>query len=249
MNSASLNPLQMIGVSLVGHRHDRQQLRLGAGLETEVVRPAEVEHFLDDLPLLVHLDRIDAEVPAVVLVLRDGRLKGAVDVGEPLAQDVAEPDQDRQADAAKLQVIDQLLEIDRALGVLCRVNAEVTVRSDREIAFPPPLDLVQFRCVVHCPRIALTPGALHPTCATHAANNIGKARGCPDEKSRRRWCRTPRGVRVVTGSLHPARLRRVELDARLRIRLVLTRFAAGDPVASARPTASIVDTTPPPYVS
>ena len=45
--------------------HDGQELRLGAGLEAEPVLAAEIEHFLDDLPLLVHLDRIDADVLAV----------------------------------------------------------------------------------------------------------------------------------------------------------------------------------------
>ncbi len=63
-------------------RHDRQQLRLGARFEAEAVRPAEVEHFLDDLPLLVHLDRVDADVAAFVLVLGDGGLEGVVDVAE-----------------------------------------------------------------------------------------------------------------------------------------------------------------------
>ena len=113
MNSASLKPLQMIGVSFVGHRHDRQQLGLRPGLQPEIVRAAEVQHLLDDLPLLVDLDRIDAEVLAFVLVLGDGRLERARDVGEPLPQDVAKPDEDRQPDAAQLQVIDELLQVDR----------------------------------------------------------------------------------------------------------------------------------------
>ena len=51
------------------HRDDGQQLGLRAGFEAELVRPAEVEHFLDDLPLLVDLDRVDAEVAPFVLVL------------------------------------------------------------------------------------------------------------------------------------------------------------------------------------
>ena len=66
MYSASLKPLQMIGVSLCGLRHDGEQLGLRAGLEAEAVLAAEVEHFLDDLPLLVHLDRVDADVAPLV---------------------------------------------------------------------------------------------------------------------------------------------------------------------------------------
>ena len=97
---------------VVGLRHHGQQLRLGAGLEAEPVLPAEVEHFLDDLPLLVHLDRVDADVARRVLVLRDGGLERVVDVAEPVPEDVAEPDEHRQPDAAQLQVIDELLEVD-----------------------------------------------------------------------------------------------------------------------------------------
>ena len=96
MNSSSLKPLQMIGVSLSAMRHHGQQLRLAAGLEAEAVRPAEVEHFLDDLPLLVDLDRVDADVAALVLVLGDGGLEGVVDLAEAVLEDVGEADQDRQ---------------------------------------------------------------------------------------------------------------------------------------------------------
>ena len=99
---------------VVGERHHGQQLRLRAGLEAELVRLAEVEHLFDDLPLLVHLDRVDAAVAALVLVLGDGGLKRRVDLAEPVLQDVGEADEDRQADAAQLQAIDQLLQVDGA---------------------------------------------------------------------------------------------------------------------------------------
>ena len=86
---------------VVGHRHDGEQLRLGACLQPEAVRLAEVEHLLDDLPLLVHLDGVDADVAACVLVLGDRRWKRVVDVGEPVLEDVAEPDEQRKHDAAR----------------------------------------------------------------------------------------------------------------------------------------------------
>ena len=65
---------------VVGQRRDGEQLGLRAGLEAEVILAAEVEHLLDDLALLVDLDRIDADVAAGVLVLGDGALEGFVDV-------------------------------------------------------------------------------------------------------------------------------------------------------------------------
>ena len=56
-------------VAAVGQGEHGQQFRLGAGLEAEVERLAEVEDLLDDVPLLVHLDRVDAAVAALVVVL------------------------------------------------------------------------------------------------------------------------------------------------------------------------------------
>ena len=116
---------------VVGDRHHRQQLRLRAGLEPELVGPAEVEHLLDDLALLVHLDRVDAAVAALVLVLRDGGLERRVDLAEAVLEDVGEADEDGQADAAQLQAIDELLEVDGAcsvslVGCTCRCPAALT---------------------------------------------------------------------------------------------------------------------------
>ena len=51
--------------------------------------------------------------------------------------------QRRQADAAELQVVDQLLEVDRAAGVLGRMNLDLSVLADREVALPPSGDFVQ----------------------------------------------------------------------------------------------------------
>ena len=118
MNSASLKPLQMIGVSFSASADDREQLRLAAGLEAEAVLAAEVQHFLDDLALLVHLDRIDAAVTALVLVLRDGALERRVNLAEAVFEDVGEAEQDRRAEPAELEAIDQALEIDAARRIL-----------------------------------------------------------------------------------------------------------------------------------
>ena len=136
---------------VVGERHDGQQLRLRAGLEAELVRLAEVEHLFDDLALLVDLDRVDAAVAALVLVLGDGGLEGRVNVAEAVLQDVGEADEHRQADAAELQAIDQLLEVDGLGRVLGRVHLHVTGGVDREVAVAPARHLVQLARVVHAP--------------------------------------------------------------------------------------------------
>ncbi len=77
---------------VVGERHHRQQFRLGARLEPEVVGPAELEDFLDDLALLIDLDGVDADISSRIFVLRDRALEGFVDVLQPVLQDVPEPD-------------------------------------------------------------------------------------------------------------------------------------------------------------
>src|SRR6185503_5442807 len=163
-----LEPITDDGGVVVGHRHDGEELRLGARLETELVGPAEIEHFLDNLPLLVHLDRVDAEILAFVGVRLNGRLKRAVNVREALSQEIAEANQDRQPDAAKLQMIDQLLQVDRAIGVLRRMNADVTVGTDRKEVLAPAIDLVVLGGVRNGPGISLSPRAGRSTGRTHA---------------------------------------------------------------------------------
>ena len=142
-------------------RH-RQQLRLGAGLEAEAVLAAEIEHFLDDLPLLVHLDRVDADVAALVLVLGDRGLEGVVDVADAVAEDVAEPDEHRQLDAAQQQVVGELLQVDGARRVLGRVDEHMPGRGDREVALTPPLDLVELGRVADGKDLSRLPVAVTP---------------------------------------------------------------------------------------
>jgi hypothetical protein len=63
-------------------------------------------------------------------VLRDGRLKRFVNVFESMAQDVTKSHQRRKPDATQLQMIDQLLQVDRSIDFLCRMNFDVTVLTD-----------------------------------------------------------------------------------------------------------------------
>ena len=47
------------------------------------------------------------------------------------------------ADPAQLQVIDELLEVDRAVGLLGRVDLDLTVGANREVALAPAFHFVQ----------------------------------------------------------------------------------------------------------
>ena len=147
-----LEPVADDGGVIVGDGDHREQLGLGAGFEAELVRPAEVEHLLDDLPLLVDLDRIHAAVGALVVVLRDGRLEGGVNLAKAMSQDVGEADQHRQADAAQLQPIDQFLEVDGLGWILGGVHLDVTGAVHREVSVPPACHFVELAGVLHAPR-------------------------------------------------------------------------------------------------
>ena len=89
---------QRLGV-LVQRQRD-QQLRLGAGLDAQVEGAAVLDQLLDHVALLVDLDRVDAAVAALVVVLGDGLLEGAGELLDAGAQDVGEADQERQVQAA-----------------------------------------------------------------------------------------------------------------------------------------------------
>jgi hypothetical protein len=63
-------------------------------------------------------------------VLGNGVLKRGVDVAEPVFQDVGEANEDREADAAQLETIDQFLQVNRAGRILGRVDLDVAVAVD-----------------------------------------------------------------------------------------------------------------------
>ncbi len=134
-----------------GHRHHGQQLRLAASLQAELIRLAELQHLFDHLPLLVHLDRVNAAVVSLVLLLGHRRLKGAVNFAQAMLQNIGEANQNWQIDAAQLQPIDQLLQIDRPLRILGGVHANVPIAVHRKVAIPPPRHFVQFSGIGHRP--------------------------------------------------------------------------------------------------
>ena len=74
-----------------------------------------------------------------------------MDVAEAVLEDVGEADEDGQADAAELQAIDELLQVDRARRVLGRVHLHVAGAVDGEVAVAPARHFVELAGVVHAP--------------------------------------------------------------------------------------------------
>ena len=87
-------------------------------------------------------------------MLGDRSLERLVNVLETMLQDVAKADERRKADAAQLQVIDQLLEVDRAARVLRGMDPNVAVLADREIPLTPSANLVHFGSIDGRPGLA-----------------------------------------------------------------------------------------------
>ena len=150
-------------VLVVEHRHDRQQLRLGAGLEAVVVGPAELDDLLDDVAVLVDLDRVDAAVLALVAVLGDGVLEGLVQLDDAAAQDVGEADEQRQADSAPRDLVDQLLEVDGWPLEAGRMRLHVAGFGHREVVVAPVFDPIDLGGIRDCPLSRNAASSAHAT--------------------------------------------------------------------------------------
>jgi hypothetical protein len=116
-------------------------------------RAAELHQLLDHLVLLVHLDRIHAAVAPVVAVLADRVVEAADQRLHAALEDVGEAHEQRHAEAAALEILDQVVEIEvRAIRALGR-HLDVAGGVDPEVAARPARDVVQGR------RIRGGPGA------------------------------------------------------------------------------------------
>ncbi len=135
-----------------GHRHDRQQLGLGAGLQAEVVFGAVAVHLFDHEPLLVHLDREHRAVAVLVVVLGDGLRERLVQTRQAVMQDVGEAHDDRRGEIARLESFDDFEQIDVALGRAVGPHYDVPGLVDAEVRFAPRSDLVQVERVLAVPR-------------------------------------------------------------------------------------------------
>ena len=131
-------------VGRVEQRQRDQQLGLAARLEADAEGRAELDDLLDDVGLLVDLDREHAAPAAAVLVLGDRRREAAREALDPLRQDVREADQHRAPEAAPLELADELGQVDAlAVEVAARVDADVALFVDGEEASAPIGDLVE----------------------------------------------------------------------------------------------------------
>src|SRR5690606_36156513 len=132
-------------------REDRLELRLAADLEADAVRLAEGDDLLDDVALLIDLDRVDRGVPALVVELADRGPEPLREPDDARAQDVREAKEQREPDALGLQVHRHLEEVQPAIRITGRVDGDVPLLVDAKVADPPAVDVVQLAGIVYRP--------------------------------------------------------------------------------------------------
>ena len=130
-----------LGVVHVSQRGD--QLGLGAGLETVVVLLAELRDLLDDLALLVDLDRIDAAVFALVALFLDGLGEGLVDLGDAMAEGVLQADDEGGLEAHAFGLLDHVHEPDvTVIGQRLHLHEPPGIHG--EVVGAPALETIVF---------------------------------------------------------------------------------------------------------
>ena len=121
----------------------RLELGLAAALEPHPVGRPELDDLLDHVPLLVHLDRIDRGVAALVPELLDRVAEFGGERLNPGLQDVGEAEQQREPDALGVEVHGQPVEIEPALLVGVRVHGDVPLGVGAEVSQAPAAHVVQ----------------------------------------------------------------------------------------------------------
>ncbi len=95
------------------------------------------------MPLLVDLDRVDAAILPLEIVVSDGVLERLVELADAMPEDVGEADQQRRLNVALAEFINELFEVDMKRWILCGMNGDVALLAHREIALAPLLNPVK----------------------------------------------------------------------------------------------------------
>src|SRR5688500_6469251 len=126
-------------IAALAQAKHRLQLRLAAHLEANSVGSAELDDLLDDMPLLVDLDRIHGGVAALIAGFADSVSElGSQGLNTGL-QDVRETEQQRQADPLRIEIQGEPVEVETPLPVGVRMHHDVSFRVDAEVAQPPAI--------------------------------------------------------------------------------------------------------------
>ena len=130
---------------IVVNRERREKLRLAAGFEAKMKRLSRGNDLRHDFLELVHLDRKDAAIDALIFELLDRRRKRAVHRLDAMPEQIVKPQDHRKFQPLLLRVGDQFHQIDRRLRVLRWENLDVAFFIDAEVIRAPTVNVVE-RC-------------------------------------------------------------------------------------------------------
>jgi len=137
-------------VAVTLHGDDGVQLRLAAGLQSEVELASVGDDFLHDGLHLVYLDGVDDVALALVVILLGSLLEARCGLLDAVVENVGEAKEHRRGDVAQLQFIYYLTQIGR-LAVLEGRDTHVAFLVDREVRGAPAVDVVELLRVFNSP--------------------------------------------------------------------------------------------------
>ena len=139
------NELVRIGC---GHCHDREEFWFRTDFHTEPKTTAVVCNLVDNLVLLVHLDRVHRLVSTSVIIVLDRTLERVVDRVETVLDDVAESEQHGGIDPTLIKPTHDLVQINLRSRFPAGLKLEVSSVVDADIAAPPLGNAVEIRGIL-----------------------------------------------------------------------------------------------------
>ncbi len=128
----------------------RDQLRFAARFQPMVVERTEFRDFLQHLLLLVHLDRIDAAIVALIVEFLDGAPKALVQLLDARIKNIRKAQQDGHVHSSVGQAIDNLAQA-HANAVSVRMHDHLALLRHAEIIRAPVVDAVDVRRILDRP--------------------------------------------------------------------------------------------------
>ena len=142
-----------IGVQ-VGHVAGEHGMQFGltASLQADVELLAVSDNLLDDLSHLVHLDGIDDEVAALVLVFLGSLLETTGNLIDAVIQNVGETQQHGRGHLAGMEFVHHVCQVHGHTTALGR-DGNVAILVDGEVLEAPASDVVEFGAILDAPLI------------------------------------------------------------------------------------------------
>ena len=132
------------------NRNDSVQLRLAACFQTEIEFAAVRDDFFHYRLHLIHLNGIDNEVFAFVIVFLCGFLKAACSLLDTAVENVGKAQKHRRSYISECQLIHNIAQINLCI-ILTRRDIDISLIVNAEVRSSPTVDVIQFFGVFNGP--------------------------------------------------------------------------------------------------